>query len=203
MKSKYKLSILISAIFMICCCFFFLFNMNNISDVINLLNGNLAKQEGASKPIKSTNTKHIDLVNTPELGKYKLNKSVENIPDYSNIKPQNINELCNCIINSKGKINVICEPENLDSDLYIAQLQFLAGGDYDNIVNYFLQNFSEAEKGNAKIYFNVYLASTFKLNVNDFPYSNIQKIMKQYLKDQGYSVQQIEQLISKLKENCD
>lgn len=203
MNRKSKILIVISSLFMIFTCLIFASHTDKISNIINLLNGDNNYSSSNNKPIKNINIDEIALVNTAELGKYKINKAGTDKIGYSNISPTNFPDLCDFIITNNGKICIVCKSDSLNEELYISSLQFLAGGDYDNVLNYFLQSFSEVEKENAKYYFNEYFSSIFKVNITDFPYLNTQKLMKQCLTNSKYSRDQINILISKLKENCD
>lgn len=202
MKSKQKLLALISCLFIFGICVVFLTNTNQVTKFINLLNNKTQDVTASNCPQKLLKSE-LTTVNTAALGKYKINTAPYYSDGFININPESLVDLCNQIIDSEGKILILCNNENLTSELYISCLQFIAGDDYDNVINFYLTNFNSEDKELAKSYFNQYFANMLELDINDIPYINLQKYVKDYLIHNGFNADKIDKLKNKLKENFD
>lgn len=203
MKTKSKILFSISILSILIFSIAFVLNMNNITTLINRLNGITNNEKEEIKPSQKTPHTNIKLVNSPAMGKYKINISNNPVNGYTTINMNSPLQKCLEIINSDNKIILLSSNDNFDNEYFVALLQMLAGDDYDHILDYFSSNFQSNDKETIKTNFDYYYSDLFKLNKNDIPYINLKIPASNYLENNGLSDAQINLLTAKLKENCE
>lgn len=203
MKTKSKILLFISIFSILLFSVMFLLNINSITTLINRLNGVTNNQIEEINPNSLKPQITIKLVNTPAMGKYKINISNDAHNGYFLINKKSIKDQCEEIIKSEGKSIIVSTKDNLNTYYFCSLLQMVAGDDYEHVRDFFIDNFKEEDCELAKTNFNLHFSNIFNMEVNDIPYANLKIPATKFLNQSGLTNDQVNQLIIKLKENCD
>ena len=166
MKTKSKILLSIAILSILIFSIAFVLNMNNITTLINKLNGITNNLTEEIKPNQKTPQTNIKLVNTPAMGKYKINISNNHVNGYTTINMNSPLQKCLEIINSDNKIILLSSNDNFDNEYFVALLQMLAGDDYDHILDYFSSNFQSNDKETIKTNFDYYYTDVWKKTID-------------------------------------